>query len=124
MVNNMNPVEQEKFIKQMYVDIFQNTEVEKISKYYSKDFVKENNYDISDYKAFVEHVKDLSTGSKAKFNLEFLVNVPNKVVVRTIVNSVNQIAGAPPIALLISYWQINDDGLINYCKEIEGDETI
>lgn len=120
----MRPSEQEKFINQMYIDIFQNTNVDKIPEYFAEDYVKDNNYDISDYEAFVAHIKDLKEQStKANFDLEYIVNIPTKVVVRTIVSNADQIAGSPPLALLISYWQFNDDGLINYCKEVEYQES-
>ena len=115
----MTLAEQEKLINQMYIDIFHKVEVDKIQEYFASDFIKENNYDISDYDAFVDHVKELKDGPEAKFDLEYLVNIPAKVVVRTIVSLTDQIEGSPPVGLLISYWQFNEDGLINYCKEVE-----
>lgn len=116
----MNTKEQEVFITNMYTDIFQNADQNKLKTYFSSDFVEDNNYDVLDYKTFVEHVKDIGSRSdKAKFNLEFIVNVPGQVVVRTIVTYADQIAGAPPISLLISYWQINEQNLVSRCIEVE-----
>lgn len=104
----------------MYNDLFVNTDVTKIPHYCASNFVKENNYDISDYQGFVAHVKALhDSGEQVSFNIEFIVNLPKQVVMRTIVYKENQIEGAPPISLLISYWQFNDAGLIDYCKEVE-----
>ena len=116
----MTPQDQEQFILKMYQDLFRDTDVSKIPDYCAKDFIKENNYDISDYDAFVAHVKDLSTKDGTPiFNIEFIINDPKKVVIRTIVDMEAKIKGAPPASLLISYWQFNDDGLVNYCKEVE-----
>lgn len=42
-----------------------------------------------------------------------------KDVISTIVDMETKIKGAPPTSLLISYWQFNDAGLVNYCKEVE-----
>lgn len=115
----LSPKEQKDFILNMYKDLFQDTDVSKIPDYCSPDFVKENNYDISDYKEFVTHVEDLKTKSKVDFNIEFIINVPGQILIRTIVNDATQIKGSAPLSLLISYWQFNDEGLINYCKEVE-----
>lgn len=112
--------EQESFINSMYNDLFINTDVSKIPNYCASNFVKENNYDISDYQEFAAHVQDLhNSGEQVSFGIEFIVNVPKQVVMRTIVHKENQISGAPPLSLLISYWQFNDKGLIDYCKEVE-----
>lgn len=116
----MSPKEQEILIRNMYSDIFQNGDLDKLKTYFSDDFVEDNNYDVLDYDSFVEHVKDIgSRPDQAKFDIEFLVNIPGKVVIRTIVTYADQIAGAPPLSLLISYWQINQQGLVNRCKEVE-----
>lgn len=116
----MTPQEQESFIKKLYQDLFRNTDVKKVPTYCAPDFIKENNYDVSDYKDFVAHVEDLSTKDGTPiFDIEFIVNVPKQVVIRTIVNMEDKIKGAPPSSLLMSYWQFNNDGLIDYCKEVE-----
>jgi hypothetical protein len=116
----MSPKEQETLIRNMYADIFQNGDLDKLKTYFSDDFVEDNNYDVLDYDSFVEHVKDIgSRQDRAKFDIEFLVNVPGQVVIRTIVTYADQIAGAPPLSLLISYWQINEQGLVSLCKEVE-----
>jgi hypothetical protein len=112
--------EQESFINSLYNDLFVNTDVSKIPNYCASNFVKQNNYDISNYQDFVTHVQDLhDKGEQVSFQMEFLVNVPKKVVLRVIVHKENQITGAPPLSLLISYWQFDNDGLIDYCKEVE-----
>lgn len=111
---------QEKFILNMYEDLFVKTAVQKIPDYCSKDFIKENNYDVSDYDDFIAHIEDLkSKDGTPHFHIEFIINDSQKVVIRTIVNMVDTIKGAPPTSLLISYWQFNEDGLVNYCKEVE-----
>ncbi len=116
----MKPQEQEQFILNMYDDLFVKTDVDKIPAYCAPNFIKENNYDVSDYNGFVAHIKDLQTkDGTPKFNIEFIINDPGKVVIRTIVDLEDQIAGAPPTSLLISYWQFNEDGLTDYCKEVE-----
>ncbi len=116
----MTSQEQEKLIRDMYTDIFQNADLDKLKTYFSDDFVEDNNYDVLDYKTFVEHVKSLGEHEdKAKFDLEFIVNVPGQVVVRTIVSYADQIAGSPPFSLLISYWGINKQGLVDRCIEVE-----
>ncbi|MCE7990869.1 MAG: nuclear transport factor 2 family protein [Roseivirga sp.] len=116
----MTPEQQEALITNMYTDIFQNADLDKLKTYFSDDFVEDNNYDVLDYKTFVEHVKDIgSHPDKAKFDLEFIVNVPGKVVVRTIVTYADQIAGSPPLSLLMSYWAINEQGLVSRCIEVE-----
>ncbi len=121
----MTTHEQEAFINQMYIDIFQQADLKKIPKYFSADFVEDNNYDVLDHPAFVAHVEELSKRSvKAKFNIEFLVNVPGQVVIRTLVYSEDQIDGAPPLALLISYWGFNSEGLVNRCIEVEHDASV
>ena len=112
--------EQEKFILTMYEDLFVKTDVQKIPDYCSKDFIKENNYDVSNYDDFIAHIEDLKTkDGTPRFNIEFIINDPQKVVIRTIVNIEDTIKGAPPTSLLISYWQFNEDGLVSYCKEVE-----
>ena len=112
--------EQETFINNMYSDLFVNTDLSKIPNYCAVDFVKENNYDVSNYQGFVDHIKELKDScQKVSFDIEFIVNVPKQVVIRTLVRKDDQIQGAPPISLLISYWQFNDAGLIDYCKEVE-----
>lgn len=116
----MNPKEQEALIRDMYTDIFQNADQDKLKTYFSNDFVEDNNYDVLDYKTFVEHVAEIGSRSeKAKFDLEFIVNVPGQVLVRTIVTYADQIAGAPPLSLLMSYWEINKQGLVSRCIEVE-----
>ena len=116
----MNTQEQEKFIVDMYKDIFQNADMDKFNDYFSKDFVEDNNYDVLDHATMMEHVKEIGTRpEKAKFDLEFIVNEPRKVVVRTIVTYADQIAGAAPLSLLISYWGFNEEGKINRCIEVE-----
>lgn len=111
---------QEILITNMYTDIFQNADLDKLETYFSDDFIEDNNYDVLDYKTFVEHVKDIgSHPDKAKFDLEFIVNVPGQVVVRTIVSYADQIAGSPPFSLLMSYWGINEQGLVSRCIEVE-----
>lgn len=116
----MSPEEQKTLITNMYTDIFQNADLDKLKTYFSDDFVEDNNYDVLDYKTFVEHVKSLGEHpEKAKFNLEFVVNVPGQVVVRTIVSYADQIAGSPPFSLLLSYYAINEQGLVSRCIEVE-----
>lgn len=116
----MTPPEQEQFILTMYDDLFVKTDVDKIPDYCAPNFIKENNYDVSNYDGFVEHIKDLQTkDGTPKFNIEFIINDPKKVVIRTIVDLEDKIKGAPPTSLLISYWQFNDHGLVDYCKEVE-----
>jgi hypothetical protein len=116
----MTPKEQEQFILTMYDDLFVKTDADKVPDYCAPEFIKENNYDISDYDDFVTHIKDLQTkDGTPKFNIEFIINDPQKVVIRTIVDLEDKITGAPPTSLLISYWQFNEDGLVNYCKEVE-----
>ena len=112
--------EQEEFIIDMYADLFHDADATKVPKYCSKDFVEENNYDVLDYDAMVAHVEEIGTRSaQGIFDIEFIVNVPGQVVIRTIVTVTDQIEGAPPVSLLISYWQFNDEGKVNYCKEVE-----
>lgn len=111
--------EQENFILSMYKDLFQDADSTKVPDYCAPNFIKENNYDISDYTEFVAHVEDLKTKGKASFNIEFIINVPGQVLIRTIVNDATQIKGSAPLSLLMSYWQFNEKGLIDYCKEIE-----
>lgn len=119
----MNSQQQEKFIRDMYQDLFHDANVEKIPTYCAPNFVEDNNYDVLDYDAFVAHVKDVASRPvKAVFDIEFIVNIPGQVVIRTIVNAEDQIKGVPPISLLISYWQFNKDGLVDYCKEVEHSE--
>ena len=113
---------QKDFILRMYAHLFQNTDVDKIPTYCASNFMKDNNYDVSDYDDFVAHIKDLQTKEKVTFNIEFIVNVPGQVVIRTLVYKADQIKGAAPISLLMSYWQFNEDGLIDYCKEVESSE--
>ena len=116
----MEPKAQDTLIKNLYTDIFQNADLEKFNDYFSEDFVEDNNYDVLDHAAMIEHVKEVGERpEKAKFDLEFIVNVPGKVVVRTIVTYADQIQGAPPLSLLISYWGINSDGKIDRCIEVE-----
>jgi len=115
----MTPTEQEAFIREVYKEIFEADKVELIGKYFADDFVEENNYDILTYKDFVAHVEDISGGPSVSIDLEFIVNVPGQVVVRAIVNETGQIKGAPPMSLLISYWEINKEGKLSYCKEVE-----
>lgn len=115
----LSPKEQENFILEMYTDLFQNPDSSKVPDYCSSDFIKENNYDVSDYDDFIAHVDDLKSKGKVNFNIEFIINVPGKVLIRTIVNNATQIKGSAPLSLLMSYWQFNDKGLIDYCKEIE-----
>ncbi len=116
----MDPKTQETLIKNLYADIFQDADIEKFNDYFSKDFVEDNNYDVLDHATMIEHVKEVGTRpEKAKFDLEFIVNVPGQVVVRTIVTYADQIAGAPPLSLLISYWGINKEGKIDRCIEVE-----
>jgi len=116
----MTPKQQEVFIKNMYEDLFRNANVNKVPNYCASDFVEENNYDILNYNTFIKHIEAIGKqDEKASFDIEFTVNVPRQVVIRTIVNLDNQIKGAPPISLLISYWQFNKEGLVNYCKEVE-----
>ena len=120
----MTPEQQANFIERMYNDLFREADVSKVSEYCSADFVEENNYDILDYNAFVQHVDNLSEQSdKVSFEFDYLVNIPGKVVFRCIVNVDGRIAGAPPASLLISYWQFNDEGKVNYCKEVEYADT-
>ena len=57
----MKPQEQEQFILNMYDDLFVKTDVDKIPAYCAPNFIKENNYDVSDYNGFVAHIKDLQT---------------------------------------------------------------
>ena len=40
-------------------------------------------------------------------------------VAGTIVTYADQIDGAPPLSLLLSYWGINEAGLVNRCIEVE-----
>ena len=116
----MTPQEQEQFILKMYDDLFVKTDVDKIATYCAPNFMKENNYDVSDYDGFVNHIKDLQTKEGTpRFRIEFIINDPKKVVMRTIVNFEDKIEGAPPTSLLISYWQFDDHDLIDYCKEVE-----
>ena len=111
---------QKEFILMMYTDLFQNTDVDKISTYCAPDFKKDNNYDMTNYDEFVDHIKDLkSTNEKVRFDIEFIINVPGQILIRTLVYKASQIQGASPISLLMSYWQFNDSGLIDYCKEVE-----
>ena len=110
---------QKDFILRMYTDLFQNTDVDKIPTYCASNFKKDNNYDVSDYDDFVAHIKDLQTKEKVTFHIEFIINVPGQVLIRTLVYKADQIKGAAPISLLMSYWQFNDAGLIDYCKEVE-----
>lgn len=116
----MEPKAQETLIKNLYTDIFQNADLEKFNDYFSEDFVEDNNYDVLDHATMIEHVKEVGERpEKAKFDLEFIVNVPGQVVVRTIVTYADQIQGAPPLSLLISYWGINSAGKIDRCIEVE-----
>ena len=116
----MTPEQQQAFIEKMYQDLFTDALVDKIPDYCSADFVEENNYDVLDYEAFVAHIEDLAQRDhKARFEFDYLVNVPGQVVIRTLVYLDKQIAGAPPSSLLISYWQFNEQGKVNYCKEVE-----
>lgn len=116
----MTPKEQEQFILNIYEDLFVKTNVDKIPVYCAPNFIKENNYDVSNYEGFVAPIKDLQTkDGTPKFNIEFIINDPQKVVMRTIVDLEDKIPGAPPTSLLISYWQFNQDGLVDYCKEVE-----
>ena len=119
----MTPEQQQEFIENMYQDLFQNPDPDKIPDYCASNFMKDNNYDVSDYDAFVAHVKDLTTKDKVTFDIEYVVNVPKQVVIRTLVYKADQIKGAAPVSLLISYWQFNDDGLIDYCMEVESSES-
>ena len=116
----MDPKAQETLIRNLYTDIFQNAELEKFNDYFSEDFLEDNNFDVLDHAVMIEHVKEIGQRpDKAKFDLEFVVNVPGQVVVRTIVTYADQIQGAPPLSLLLSYWGINDAGKINRCIEVE-----
>ena len=116
----MTTQEQENFILRMYHDLFREASTDKISEYCAPDFVEENNYDVLDYGTFVQHVEAISEQTdKASFDLEFIVNIPGQVVVRALVYLDDQIKGAPPASLLISYWQFNEQGKVNYCKEVE-----
>lgn len=107
------------FIEKMYSEIFQNVEIEKIPNFFSKDFFEENNYEKLNYDEFLIHVEKLKNSEKVKFEIEFLVNEPFKVVVRVFVYSTSQILKSAPISLLISYWHFNTYGLIDFCKEVE-----
>ena len=116
----MDAKAQETLICNLYTDIFQNAELEKFNDYFTEDFVEDNNYDILDHATMIDHVKDIgSRPEKARFDLEFVVNVPGQVVVRTLVSYADQIQGAPPFSLLLSYWGITEDGKINRCIEVE-----
>ena len=118
----MSPQDQEKFIKEMYQVLFAEADADKIPNYCTPDFVEENNYDVLDYDTFVAHVNSLSGNSgEVTFDIDFIVNVPGQVVIRTQVNVDDRISGAPPISLLISYWQFAEDGRVNYCKEVQYD---
>jgi len=116
----MDPKAQEALITNLYKDIFQDANLEQFNDYFSEDFLEDNNYDVLDHATMIEHVKDIGQrDEKAKFDLEFVVNVPGQVVVRTIVTFADQIQGAPPFSLLLSYWGINEAGKINRCIEVE-----
>lgn len=116
----LSPKEQKDFILAMYQDLFKDTDATKLPDYCASNFIKENNYDISNYDEFVDHVKDLHTkDAHVNFDIEFIINVPGQVLIRTIVKNGTQIDGSPPLSLLMSYWQFNKEGLTDYCKEIE-----
>ncbi len=115
----MSPQEQEEFVRQMYTDIFERCNYDNLSNYFTAEFVEENNYDILEYEAFEQHIKALGDSPAVRIHLEFLVNVPRQVVVRAIVNEVEQIKGAPPVSLVMSHWKFDNDGMIEYCREVE-----
>ena len=115
----MNADQQKEFIENMYRDLFQNPDPSKVTTYCASNFMKDNNYDVSNYDEFVAHVKDLTTKDKVTFDIEYIINTPKQILIRTLVYKANQIKGSAPISLLMSYWQFNDSGLIDYCKEVE-----
>lgn len=115
----MTPQEQEDFIRQVYTDIFERCNYENIPNYFSAEFVEENNYDILRYEAFEQHVKSLGDSPPVKIDLEFLINVPRNVVLRANVSELEQIKGAPPVSLVMSHWRFDNDGVLDYCKEVE-----
>lgn len=114
----MTANERKTFIENMYEDVFKTGNVDKVPLFFAADYQQETNYDILDHAEFVEHITDLSNGPSVNFNLEFLLITDRDVVVRSIVTGENQIAGAPPVALLISIWSFNAQGLVNYCREV------
>lgn len=116
----MNPQEQMQIIDNLYDELFHKTLVGKVPIYCSKDFTKLNNYDSSDYDQFVTHVQALNESEdKAVFQLEYIVNIPSKVVLRAKVYIGKSPEGNDPDALLMSYWSIDNEGKVNSCIEVE-----
>ena len=121
----MTPEQQAELVLNLYNDIFTNADLNKFDQYFTEDFVEDNNYDVLDHSSMIAHIKDLaSREDKAKFDIEFIVNVPGQVVIRTIVTYLDQIQGAPPLSLLVSYWGITEDGKFNRCIEVEHSEPM
>lgn len=119
----MTPEQQANLVLNLYNDIFTNADLSKFDQYFTDDFVEDNNYDVLDHDSMIAHIQDLaSREDKAKFDIEFIVNVPGQVVIRTIVTYADQIQGAPPLSLLVSYWGITEDGKFNRCIEVEYSE--
>lgn len=116
----MNTQKQKEYIDKMYDELFHKTLVSKVSDYCSRDFTKLNNYDSSDYDDFVDHIKTLSESpDSAIFRLEYVVNIPGKVVLRAEVFIDKSPEGNTPDSLLMSYWSIDENNKISSCIEVE-----
>lgn len=118
----MSTSSRQQLLTTIYKEVFQDANPAKVHEYFSSDYVQDTNYDVLDHQDFVEHVKSLQTGPKVSFKLEFLVDTPEKVVVRTLVLEDKQISGAPPLAMLISVWEFNEEDKICRCWEVMGEE--
>ena len=114
----MSEPSRQELITNLYNDVFAEANPVNVAKYFAKNYIQQTNYDVLDFHDFIEHVKSLQDGPRVSFKLEFLVDTPEKVVVRTLVIEDKQIPGAPPLGLLISLWEFNEEGLINKCYEV------
>ena len=92
----MSEPSRQELITNLYNDVFAEANPVNVAKYFAKNYIQQTNYDVLDFHDFIEHVKSLQDGPRVSFKLEFLVDTPEKVVVRTLVIEDKQIPGAPP----------------------------